>query len=309
MWGDSVRGYVKEHPQWRYPIDNYAGLAEAVRWPNQAHELRRNHRLKGQPDAAMLASRQFYADHAEGVARVTGWLADDESKSTYQRIIAFRQYRDSAVAPYHGIRHQYLPPDLIRLTTNDVCVDGGAFIGDTALKFIRRAAPEGRSLSRRARAAAVPVVCFEPDPANFEILARVARDYPTITPIQAATYREDTDLTFETGLSFASHVAAGAAAPGAMTVAAKAIDHVPECAEATYIKMDVEGSELDTLLGAQQVIERNRPKLAVCIYHSDEDMLRLAEWLHERYPFYRLYVRHHSRFTEIETVLYALPEH
>lgn len=83
------------------------------------------------------------------------------------------------------------------------------------------------------------------------------------------------------------------------------IDAVRECRDATFIKMDIEGAEMEALQGAKETIMRNHPKLAVCIYHSDEDMIRIAQYIHSLVPEYRLYVRHHTK-REHETVLYAV---
>lgn len=83
------------------------------------------------------------------------------------------------------------------------------------------------------------------------------------------------------------------------------IDDCKECKDATFIKMDIEGSELAALHGAEGTIKRNRPKLAISIYHSDEDMLRIAEYIHDIVPEYKLYVRAH-RPGIAETVLYAV---
>ena len=93
---------------------------------------------------------------------------------------------------------------------------------------------------------------------------------------------------------------------GAEQLEVVSIDSVEECKNATFIKMDIEGAELDALEGAKQTILRNRPKLAICIYHSNEDMLRIIEYVHNMVPDYSLYVRHHSRAYN-ETVLYAVP--
>lgn len=85
-----------------------------------------------------------------------------------------------------------------------------------------------------------------------------------------------------------------------------AIDLVPECAHATFIKMDIEGSEINALQGAINTITRNRPKLAICIYHSNEDMLRIPEWCFKNLENYRFYVRHHH-YLPYDTVFYAIP--
>ena len=72
----------------------------------------------------------------------------------------------------------------------------------------------------------------------------------------------------------------------------------------TYIKMDIEGAELDTLLGAKKIITQYRPKLAVCIYHKDSDMLNIMEYLQTLNSQYKFYMRHHN-CNMTETVLYA----
>lgn len=83
------------------------------------------------------------------------------------------------------------------------------------------------------------------------------------------------------------------------------IDGCDECSEATFIKMDLEGAEQKALKGAEETIKRNKPKLAICIYHSDEDMIEIIDYLHNLVPEYKLYVRHHST-AAIETVVYAI---
>jgi FkbM family methyltransferase len=72
-----------------------------------------------------------------------------------------------------------------------------------------------------------------------------------------------------------------------------------------YIKMDVEGSELAALRGSHQTIQRHKPKLAICVYHKRDDVWTIPNYIRKRYPFYRLYLDHHSLHDE-ETVLYAI---
>ena len=71
--------------------------------------------------------------------------------------------------------------------------------------------------------------------------------------------------------------------------------------------MDIEGAETEALAGAKQLIARCRPALAICIYHSDEDMLRIAEYLFSTLEDYSFHVRHHSLNWQ-DTVLYAIPK-
>ena len=73
----------------------------------------------------------------------------------------------------------------------------------------------------------------------------------------------------------------------------------------TLIKMDIEGAELQSLKGAKRIIQHDKPKLAICIYHKPEDMVEIPLYIKELVPEYKLYIRHHSSNVS-DTVLYAV---
>lgn len=70
--------------------------------------------------------------------------------------------------------------------------------------------------------------------------------------------------------------------------------------------MDIEGSELKALKGAEKTIRENKPRLAICIYHKRMDLIEIAAYLLKLVPEYRFYIRHYWS-NMWETVLYALP--
>lgn len=72
-----------------------------------------------------------------------------------------------------------------------------------------------------------------------------------------------------------------------------------------FIKMDIEGAEYQALWGAKETIKKYKPKLAICIYHKNEDIWELPELILQLNPAYKLYLRHYS-FANGETVLYAI---
>ncbi|MBC7544393.1 MAG: FkbM family methyltransferase, partial [Candidatus Sericytochromatia bacterium] len=71
-----------------------------------------------------------------------------------------------------------------------------------------------------------------------------------------------------------------------------------------FIKMDVEGGELQALKGAEQTIRQHRPKLAISVYHQPQDLFEIPGWITRVCPEYRLHLDHYTLFAE-ETVLYA----
>lgn len=73
----------------------------------------------------------------------------------------------------------------------------------------------------------------------------------------------------------------------------------------TFIKLDVEGSEYKALLGASKIIQNDKPKLAISVYHKPEDIWELPAFISSLNPEYSFYLRHYSTAAS-ETVLYAI---
>ena len=73
----------------------------------------------------------------------------------------------------------------------------------------------------------------------------------------------------------------------------------------TFLKMDIEGSELKALHGARKIIQRDKPKLAICVYHKPEDIIEIPLYINSLVPEYKFYMRHYG-YTPANTVLYAI---
>lgn len=84
-----------------------------------------------------------------------------------------------------------------------------------------------------------------------------------------------------------------------------ALDEVLINKRISFIKMDIEGSEFEALLGTENIIRTQKPKLAISIYHKDEDVWNLPLLLMQFNADYRFYLRHYS-LCEYDTVLYAI---
>ena len=194
---------------------------------------------------------------------------------------------------------QYFPEDVIRIDENEIFIDGGAYIGDTIQQFWNIAKGTGNKPKK--------IVAFEPDTRNYRVLQKFYGRRDNIIIVKKGLSNHKGILYFKEGFqgrSTGSRIVRDANVASG-SIAVTSIDEEQECRDATWIKMDIEGSEWDALHGAKNVIKRNKPKLTICIYHSDEDLIRIAEYIHELVPEYRLYIRHHTK-REIETVLYAI---
>ena len=82
------------------------------------------------------------------------------------------------------------------------------------------------------------------------------------------------------------------------------LDQVIDKETVGFIKMDIEGEELEALRGAKNTIIRDNPFLAISVYHHPGDMLAIMDYLHELIPEYHFWLRHYGPIY-YETVLYA----
>lgn len=72
--------------------------------------------------------------------------------------------------------------------------------------------------------------------------------------------------------------------------------------------MDIEGAEQAALRRVENLIKRQKPKLAVCVYHRIEDLWQIPIMLKKWVPEYSISIRHHAKWWVSETVCYAWRE-
>jgi hypothetical protein len=71
-----------------------------------------------------------------------------------------------------------------------------------------------------------------------------------------------------------------------------------------FIKMDIEGAELDALIGAERTIRSYRPQLAISVYHSLQDLVRIPKWIASLDLGYEFHLDHFTIHQE-ETILFS----
>lgn len=71
-----------------------------------------------------------------------------------------------------------------------------------------------------------------------------------------------------------------------------------------FIKLDLEGAEIDALNGMSKTISTYKPKLAVCLYHAPSHMWLIPKLLHELNPNYTFYCKKSAILYEF--VLFAI---
>jgi FkbM family methyltransferase len=183
----------------------------------------------------------------------------------------------------------------IGVQSGDVVIDGGACWGDTSLYFAR---------------CAQRVFAIECMPFNLEVLRRNLAMNPElaskITVLEKALWdKSREELLFESA-GASSHIKSEGAGIRVETEALDELVRAQKLSRVDFIKLDIEGAELNALRGAEETLHRFRPRLAICVYHSLADFVRIPEWLASLGLGYRLYLDHFTVYGE-ETILFAAP--
>jgi FkbM family methyltransferase len=219
-------------------------------------------------------------------------LGDERSRQVLDAVLGFRQTLDPVLlAPVLKEEDLYAPDGLFSFDDDETYVDAGTFDGDSIRAFI------GRVHGRFSY-----VYGFEPDPVTFEKLKANFAGEPRVHPVHAGVYSRKGTLRFRDDASRGAIFADD----GDIEMPVTTIDDVLQGQRATYIKMNIEGAEIDALKGARQTITKWHPRLAVSVYHRPSDLWQIPELVAELGKTYDLYLRQHDGGI-IETVLYAVP--
>jgi FkbM family methyltransferase len=190
---------------------------------------------------------------------------------------------------------QYFPPDIPKWKTPMRFIDCGAFDGDTLLNLSKTGLP------------VEAIAAFEPDLENFAQLSRFVSSNRTtlakdIGLWPCGVYSQTKKLGFSSDKSASSHLSLNANE----VIQCVSLDETIPGFRPTLIKMDIEGAEYEALLGAQNMICKSRPGLAICLYHRPEHLWQIPILIQEWSLGYKFYLRSHS-FSGFDLVMYAVP--
>lgn len=240
-------------------------------------------------------SINYLKDNWKKFMNVYNNLADDLSRTVMSRLIEAKLNFNGKKLLKVADGNQYFNELTFCIDSSDeIFVDCGSFNGDTVEKYVQ-------FVNHRYK----KVYAFEPNRSNIEDLKKRIKTIENVKIIEKGTWNKDTILEFSEDGSASQIVGK----EGNTKIQVTTIDKVVGNDDVTFIKMDVEGSELESLEGAEKTIKRNMPKLAICCYHKCDDIINLYSYIHQfenSEYMYQFYLRHHSN-SVYETVLYAIP--
>ncbi len=192
-------------------------------------------------------------------------------------------------------RRLYEYNDIVTLKGKKVIFDIGAYNGDTAIMF--------SFLAKEAT-----IFAFEPVSDIFCELKENTRYFNNIIPIKCGIWSRTEKKYIKKSIR-SNYIGVGSfiSEEGDEIIHVTSIDDFVESNSlrgVDYIKIDIEGAEIEALKGAKKTIEKFKPDLAICIYHKVSHMWEIPLWIKDNFPFYKIYIDH-KNVSIGDTICYA----
>ena len=219
-------------------------------------------------------SYNFYNQYLPELYSVYEMLSDEESKAVYRAYLTGNL--TGRISDYKfALESQYFLEGFMP-TEGDVAIDGGSYDGAT---------------SRDVSMQGAKVYAFEMSAQNYKNCLERAEKYNFVI--------ENLGLSNREGVEHYTSGGGAGARKGGGTETGNFIDldtYVlrKDLPRIDYIKLDIEGAELDMLHGAAKTISRWKPKMAISAYHKPEDLWTLASYVKSLRSDYEFKFRHYK---------------
>ncbi|MDD5772149.1 MAG: FkbM family methyltransferase [bacterium] len=233
----------------------------------------------------------------ENMCNLADILSDKESIDSFITILKNWYSPISSYDTKVGIKKdgiQYFPENILNLTDNEVFVDVGTYDGDTIQDFLIKTNNKFNK-----------IISYELDYNNY---LRLQKNIQKLKPdIQGKIICNNLGL-FNKNMTIKYHSNTSSTcinnSSGITGHVVALSEHLKDIIP-TYIKMDIEGAEMEALIGAEKIIKKYKPKLAICVYHSPDHFWKIPFYLKTLVPDYKIYLRHYSDDLR-ETVCFAI---
>lgn len=228
-------------------------------------------------------------------------LNDEKSKEIFVEALCNRIAYPLADKTYKELysEGEYFSVPVFPLSDKESFVDCGAYDGDTVKKF---ADIVGKYTH---------IWAYELDRKNFLDMEKNLEEYEKVTLCNAGVWDENGEIEYSSGNGTVDPLSGFSIKKAEVlrnVLKAKVVklDDSLSNERVSFIKMDIEGAEVNALRGAENIIRKERPKLAVCIYHKTSDFWEVPLLINS-FGKYKFYIRHHGKINCWDTICYAVP--
>ena len=239
-----------------------------------------------------LVSLEWLEQHQEQLQQVYDHLADEQSRRVFAATL---NYKLSGKIDYlcQCTTSRAADLQLFDWGKDEVYLDLGAYNGDTVQEFLGLTGGHYRQ-----------IIAVEPDRKNCKKLRALGEtlEQGRLTIHQVGIWSERGEL----GFSDSGGRQSSFCLKPKNVVPVNSIDNLAEDYPVSYIKMDVEGAEVQALQGGERTLRSYKPKLFIAAYHYDADLYRLPLLLWSLVPDYKIYLRKHPYIPAWELNFLAL---
>lgn len=237
-----------------------------------------------------LFTREYITENEEKFDRAYSLLADEESKRVYKDILNFKVSGKIKYLLSSFCDKSKVYSDILNLNENEEIIDLGAYDGDTIREFT--AATGGKYKH---------ITALEPDKKSYKKLLKNTDGMKNISTLNMGVWSKRDTLIFDAEAGRNSKLSAEG-----VSIEVTDIDSLNIAP--TFIKADIEGSEMKALEGAEKTIKKYLPKLYICAYHRNEDLFALPLKIKELSEKYKIYFRHSKYIPAWESNFYCVAE-
>lgn len=244
----------------------------------------------------------YFHHYKTEVLKLYHMLEDDLSKQHLYSFLESRMEGHIMKTSEIEIERQYFSPYVFsRIDKNEVYVDAGAYAGDTLERFLfHKFGTFGRYYA------------FEPFERSYlalrsraeRLIKEWALDENKIVIENMALSRKTGKVGMSSELPPICAVVVEDDEVDEKSISSSSIDDYFKDIHISTIKADIEGSEQAMLLGARAVILRDKPKMALSVYHLPSDIIELPKIINSIREDYHFMLRCHIEDGE-DTVLYV----
>jgi len=258
--------------------------------------------------------RKIFFYNKEDITRLSSILEDNKSVDTLNYLISSyctrwhspEYYYQKAVSEpcteHHfvtdngyevkGVENPYFLNEIFDLDKCGVFFDGGAYIGDT-IETAQKYIPNLRL-----------IYAFEPNKETYKKLIdnkRIKRR--DVKFFNNGLGKKEGKFRFKND-DASSRISEEGSEVIKVLSAGEFVSTLRKDEQPDFIKLDIEGAELDVIDSLDRYIARYKPDLAISIYHKLEDLWTIPLKLKMFCPQYHIYIRHQSNYYT-ETICYA----
>lgn len=240
----------------------------------------------------------FNTGEIDNISRVLKMWDDDVSRANQLQFIAWHRLRQEWLFDDANVRNDdryFISQILDTLTENESFLDIGAHKGEVTDRFLQHVNYKFNK-----------IWMIEPDPVNLKCLnlkLNKKEDFimSKVVVYNCAVGKIKECKRFYNSLGYASQICEF----GNSDIELTTIDDLS--LSPTFIKIHLEGWELDVLNGAIVTIKKYRPVIVTTIYHNELGLWKIPFWFQDNLSEYSFLLRAHS-WCGTGLVLYAIPK-